>query len=481
MQMRRINKLIRGSVLSALSLTLSLFLLFYPDTVSCGPYLDSAHGNTSYGINRTSLSTFGYSIGNCVHCHEQHASIGGSEPNPTGGPDKYLLFYTNYVSQTDGFCFECHTDINSYQSGGSLVNRSYSYRAGGWTSDTLNDIKEAFSFTAAATSHNLGDIRTFINGRWGYTTDSNPCAACHNPHAAKGDPANSPNSTKSSTTRSYSPVSRPSLHSKDNNAWGLWGANSSSERMNVYAGGLYQAPYFYNSSATYEPDGSTTQDGSNLTDYVTLCTDCHNNSNSISSTTLGRNLKTIDWNVEKHGKGISDGTNWACSNITGFLSPYPTACSQTCTLPGCYITTGTCSATCPSVRPSLGCCFSSADCSSPNKVLTCTDCHEPHGAPNAVLLRKEVNGGVLSGQIITISTLNNRELGYICARCHKEDTPGSNTWANVHHNEYPAYGCGGSGVMCHGIVPNDFLGNTCSYCHYHGSVVTDAHGSKRTF
>ncbi|OGW38274.1 MAG: hypothetical protein A2Y97_04630 [Nitrospirae bacterium RBG_13_39_12] len=412
--------------------------MLYPEKATSGPYLDSVHGSSSYGVNRTSLSAFGYSKGNCAHCHEQHALIGGSEPNPTGGPDKYVLFYTNHISQTDNFCFKCHTDVSSYQTGG-LVNRSYSYRAGGY-SDTLNDILEAFSFTSPSTSHNLDDIITFITTKsWGYTDDSNPCAACHNPHMAKGDPANAGSSTKSSGTRDYSPVSLPSLHSKDNNAWGLWGDNIpiATERMSNYTAG-YQAPY-RSGGSTYEPDGSTTTNGSNLVDFVTFCTDCHDNSNSIWSTTLGGNLKTIDWNIEKHGKGVSDGLDGA----GGIRSPYSTT----------------------------------------DKVLACTDCHEPHGAPNVVLIRKEVNGGTLSGQITTLTTLLNKELGYLCNRCHTEDTPGSNNWAGVHHNDVFPIACGGSSpdLICHGIIAGDWACRTCSRCHYHGAVVTDGTYSRRTF
>lgn len=296
-----------------------LWWMLYPDRVSSGPYLDSAHGSSSYGVNRTSLSTFGYSKGNCAQCHEQHASIGGGEPNPTGGPDKYELFYNNYVGQTDGFCYKCHTDLNSFQSSG-LVNRSYSYRAGGWTADTLNDILEAFSFYPGSakpgSSHQLGNIRSFITARsWGYTNNSNPCAACHNPHRAQGDPANSPNSTKSSGTRGW-PVSHPSQHSKDNNAWGLWG-DSSGEKMSDYSVGYtYQAPYYFNSTITYEPDGSATANGSNLTDYVTFCTDCHNPSydGTGSSQKLAFTgefqgvLFNPDWeNTSPHGKIAAGG------------------------------------------------------------------------------------------------------------------------------------------------------------------------------
>ncbi|HIC92592.1 MAG TPA: hypothetical protein EYP21_11185, partial [Syntrophaceae bacterium] len=110
-----------------------------------GPYLSSAHGNTSYGVDRNATGFPDYAVGNCAHCHEMHASIGGAEPAPTGGPDKYALFYNNYVSQTDGVCFKCH-DATTTISATAIVNRSYSYRAGGWTDDTLDDILEAFTY-----------------------------------------------------------------------------------------------------------------------------------------------------------------------------------------------------------------------------------------------------------------------------------------------------------------------------------------------
>lgn len=90
------GKIIFRFKLFALSSLLYALCLILPDRASSGPYLNSAHGNYSpgYGVLRTSLSTppNDYGRGNCAHCHEQHASIGGAEPDPTGGPDKYALF-----------------------------------------------------------------------------------------------------------------------------------------------------------------------------------------------------------------------------------------------------------------------------------------------------------------------------------------------------------------------------------------------------
>ena len=420
------------------SFLLPVSILLFCPSVKAGPYLSSAHGNSTYGVQRDLTASPVYARGNCAHCHEQHASVEGAEPTPSSGsPSKYALFYSNHVSQTDNFCFKCH-DNTTLVATTAITNRSYSYRAGGWTSDTLNDVLEAFNTTELNTqsTHNLDDIRTFITAQaWGYTTDSNPCAACHNPHAAQGDPANSPNTAKSSLSRGY-PVSRPSQHATLT-SWGLWG-DGAGEKMSDYTTG-YQAPYRYNSTTTYEPDGSATQDGSNLTDFNTFCTDCHNATNNIYSTALGRPLKTIDWNNEKHGKG----------NAKNYITVDPP------------FTAGS---------ASLG------------YVLACTDCHEPHGSPNAFLIRNEVNGGVLGGSITSFSNTN---WHYLCDRCHQDDQELSAScqddhYYNIHHTVIdgedppftpfqcgPCHGAGGAGAPS---CASDKAKLVCTDCHYHGSI-----------
>jgi cytochrome c553 len=397
-------------LLFALLISLALSGIFYIELVNAGTYLNSAHANSSYGVKR-SASGFptDYTKGLCGHCHEQHASIDGTEPEPFDGtPSNYGLFYSNYVNQTDNICFQCHKDISSYQTGGSLLNRSYSFRAGGWTADPVNDILEAFSFSSPGTSHKLDDIKTFITGKWGYTDDSNPCNACHNPHAAQGDPLGAPNSTKSSGTRGY-PVSRPFDHSKDNNAWVLYG-DDANEKMNFYTSS-YQAPYRYNSTTAYEPDGSiATQDGSNLTNYVTFCTDCHNATNTIYSNTLGRNLYMIDWSStgDKHG-GRARGANGDVYDKGTLKAPYNDASSY---------------------------------------VLSCLDCHEPHGSINAYLLRSEVNGVVISNSI-SASDNSNGAWNVFCTACHEvTDT--------------------GIGSACtDGLHGAPFATSLCTGCHKH--------------
>lgn len=229
--------------------------------------------------------------------------------------------------------------------------------------------------------------------------------------------------------------------------------------------------------APYEPDGSTTQDGTNLTDYVTFCTDCHNATNTIISTVLGT-LKTIDWETiggdaaggDKHGR------NTATTNIC-VDTPYNTSSPFT------Y-------------------CLSSFT----TRILSCTDCHEPHGGPNNFLIRKEINGNVL---LNTVST-GTKDYGYLCRQCHMDDkdynsTSGTaNNWEAVHHcaGDFPylqkkcsdCHGdspgrdvCGMSSGTGGGTLPSSCIkGNSinCDCCHYHGSSVTNATispATRRTF
>mgnify|MGYP005636853101 CR=1 FL=1 len=120
-------------------ITLAICIFLTTNPLYAGTYLDSAHGNNSYGVSRTSTS--GYTKGNCGHCHEMHASIDGSEPAPIGSaPSKWCVFAINFdtsqtanpYSQDDNFCFYCHTNTGSLQVSG-ITNNNYSATFGGAT------------------------------------------------------------------------------------------------------------------------------------------------------------------------------------------------------------------------------------------------------------------------------------------------------------------------------------------------------------
>ncbi len=444
-----------------LFLFLALYFFICPEKAYCGKYLDSAHGNTTYGVNRTSIAAFGYSRGNCAHCHEQHGMIGGTEPAPVGGPSAYELLADNFsgitlkpYSQSDNVCFYCHIGTGTLQTT-SFSNFNYSITFGGNPDSLPNNIFEAFN---SLSYHNLYDVYRFITGLSGtktftsFPSGSNPCSGCHNVHIAKKSCGKPPLSNSYDATKSA--ISKPSDH---NNLWG----DDSSEKMNPNFTTNYQSPYWYNSVTTYEPANNTTSDGTNLPDYNTFCTDCHNSTNSIYSTTLGRNLRTINWNVEKHGKGNAD-------VAISMKNPYGTA---------------------------LG------------KVLSCTDCHEPHGSSNLMLIRTEVNGTNL-GSITTMDpfvppscstpysnydTLKSNSISNLCNKCHKDDYDFNTScqndhWYIVHHDSLagdPFYTSGGCG-NCHnsgqwGECTSTRTAINCNCCHYHGSTYTYGGTTWRTF
>jgi hypothetical protein len=404
-----------------LALCFILCLMVYPDKANSGPYLDSAHGNTSYGVNRTGLSSFNYSVANCAHCHEQHASIGGAEQAPnTGddaGPDIYLLFQMLWGTgnpQRYEFCYGCHIGIGSLQSGG-LNNYSYSYRAGGDTTTCPSSVSESFLFVTNAgvsqlncgsnvgTSHMLRNIRNTISGSWNFPSDTNyvdPCSGCHNPHRAKRDPhltGGSPTRTDGSGNLIVSSVSLPSMHSKDNNLWDLWG-DQSGERMRDYSltnGVPYCAPYRTTGSGTpdtarREPDGCSAvanacqtgptdcTNGSRLFDTVTFCLDCHKN--QLNSQIHGT-VQAINWSASGNIHGLATSQN--CCNYGDKKTPYP---PDSNTDPNPY----------------------------PNYVLSCLDCHEPHGSPNYYMLRQEVNG-----THITNFMDSSYQVWDFCSACHQ--------------------------------------------------------------
>jgi hypothetical protein len=312
----------------------------------------------------------------------------------------------------------------------------------------------------------MKQIQIFMNTQsWNYTADSNPCIACHNPHKTKGDPANNPTGLKTNAARGW-PLSRPSEHktTKASGTWQLWG-DDAGEKMNAVYSGQYYEP-FRSGKSTYEPDGASTQAiGTTSVNMVALCTDCHNSSNSIFSTELGT-LRTIDWANEKHGAG-NDGS------ALHLRTPYLTGPA--------------------------------------NKVLSCADCHEPHGAPNTTLIRGGVNGGTLSAIslnplsvsrcINTDTDYSNKEMATLCIQCHQDDVtanPGgcagqTNRYYYIHHDAasgdapFPSPGAGTCvAATCHSGTNGAASCTTltvnpinCTCCHTHNSTWTTP--ARRTF
>jgi len=386
-----------------------------------GSYLDSAHGNSGYGVNRSDIDGkySGFATGNCAHCHESHASVQGTEPQPAGGPAPHTLFADSFNSSrtqgpytdSDDFCFYCHSDGTGQQ----VKNQDYSVTFGGGTANTgPQSIMAAFN---QVSYHNLFDIWNFLSNNATYSAWfaklGNPCSACHNAHLAKRN-------WDSGQTGFplLSAISTPG------NSTGLWGET---EVMTSYFN--YEAPFAFNTNR--EPAGVGEQDGGNTPDYVGFCTSCHNPDTILTSTTLSREISKVNWgstglNQDKHGALTRDGNSY-------FREPYLTAAGI-----------------------------------KSNFVLSCLDCHESHGSSNIMMLRSRINGEALGGAVTTTDSLSS-----VCKRCHTDDlaaaagTGLADKWEYVHHTAadapYPEASCTDCHASSDGSIPV-----ACGNCHGHG-------------
>lgn len=142
-------------------LVLVISLAFYLKNVlgSGGSFTKTEHGgtdvnsNSTTGVYRSSVdkTATGHPAvaGECVHCHEQHTSVEGTEPAPTGGPDDYILMRAD----DNNLCYECHTgSLNRIWPGSGALN----YDGSGHGSTTA--------------LYNSRDVKL--------------CVQCHNPHGA---------------------------------------------------------------------------------------------------------------------------------------------------------------------------------------------------------------------------------------------------------------------------------------------------------
>lgn len=380
----------------------------------------------------------------CTNCHNPVTQHIPGKRQPAGFEDLKIPAGATQ-GQTESFCLGCHKGASVAPAKQPITNYSYSRQASGDKRLTCPDtILGAFSFidnngdsvsqcdSVNGSSHNLNDIKRLIENKFEFGQDANPCTACHNPHFATND-------NHEKNAQRGAPVALPS--SRKGN-WKPFG-DDSSERMSTHA--VYQAPRNI-TGIGFEPDGSGTTDGSNLTDYTRFCSECHNSTTVIYSTTLKRELRSFDWSADRHGGAaakddlaILDETGKTRIPVTEMNAPYKDA-----TLGQYY--------------------------------LNCTDCHEPHGSRNVFLLREKVNGGNVS-----VSGKTPQEWISLCSRCHDLS-------AGIHdlHSSSPAFdfesgktgkteskgigctpGChsghlGAMSGMSIGIV------NQCTTCHSHG-------------
>ena len=121
-----------------------------------GEYLDSAHGQN---VDRDVMSTAGYAVGNCAHCHEQHDSVEGA----TDTANIYLGF-----GHEENLCFGCHGNGGAGVAPKNIETDVVKASGHGFIEDNLSVLHKV--------QESQGDIAT--GGKHVECTD------CHNPHKA---------------------------------------------------------------------------------------------------------------------------------------------------------------------------------------------------------------------------------------------------------------------------------------------------------
>jgi hypothetical protein len=283
-------------------------------------------------------------------------------------------------------CTTCHYQSSTYQ---QVTNYPYAKNFGGATETWYPDIYTQFSspnslYTNCGSRHNLGEVQNVLMGQtWGFNDDPNPCVACHNPHAAQQnhDPVEIDEEGKLNTA-----IRRPSHYKSTDPLDSLWG-DDANERMDAYAssqGGTYQAPY-YTADTTFEPANNDISDGSNLPDYVTFCMDCHQYE-QIDPDRGGATVKAIIWEgagADIHGAAI-DACNPAFALFKGTLKP--------------------------PYEP---------DNPTKNYILSCLDCHEPHGNYKRLhLIRLRINGATVGTTSPPCDGSYGENWPPVCLCCH---------------------------------------------------------------
>jgi nitrate reductase cytochrome c-type subunit len=378
-------------------------------------YAESAHGNTDpppgYGVNRSGT---GYPIVDCAHCHDNF-------DDSSCGVNELMLFAPmNPTSQTDNFCFECHSASTEHQ---QVINEDYGATFGGGTANS-SDIQAAFNFGKPnqtwddGSSHNLQMLRDWWDGRSGgdwVTTDTNACVICHDPHYSQKN--HDPYPTPDYKTAVRRANARSSGVNQPRNLWGdedhnyeLMGLNTNGEYTD-----LYQAPYYGSGpSGPFEPAGNDTSNGSNLPNFVSFCLSCHVVYVDQTDVNLPSGiLCRLTWttNGDEHGKNHDARS----SSVEGTVKAPYTDGNSYC--------------------------------------LSCTDCHEPHGSPNPFLLRTCVNGkdGISIASFEPLfDDWRSLALYDFCTACHVVYTTDTDPRAEGSHREFtseqaPTWDC----AMCH--------------------------------
>jgi len=392
-------------------LLLTLFTSKYSES---GRYTDSQHGDPTTGVTRANVDSK-YNLfrrGECVHCHEAHASLGGSEPAPnTGvaaGPDKFLLF-----SEEEDVCLSCHNGAIVPIDMRTVVSKTYRH--------PITDYSGRHTLSKNEYGQNGAPFRG--------TNRHAECVDCHEPHYI-GKPG--------TAYHSYNTTSPANNNLVSNLLKGVWGVEPATE-------GSWLSP-----PTTFT---ELTTPGVGASKEYQVCFKCHSYyalqaANGITTSTGPSGQYITDQSMEfsKNLKSVHP-VRVPLNNQTGSYTPQALTAAQ----------------------------LRSPWSNNPgSQTMWCSDCHNndvsspvgPHGSNYKFMLngtRKywpASSTGVLFSLADVRNNANNWSTELFCVNCH---ILYDGSWKNNVHSNHDTRTYtpdGGSGnhpfycITCHSVIPH---------------------------
>ncbi len=415
-------------------LVLASLVLLCPPASEAGSYLSSSHGNSVSGVDRSTIDSkfTTYATGNCGHCHEQHASIEGSEPIPSSG--------TNTASPVLGFakeevlCETCHD--------GSPVSPNVAAQFDKIYGHPTDDIADRHTISVMEKGQGGAPFRG--------GNRHVECADCHEPHTINYFTGANP---FTGSTHNYLTATPADNNKVSGVLTGVWGVEPAVESV-----------------AWLSPPVSYTELTESTKEYQ-ICLKCHSNyafqtGNGISTFTGPSGIPSTDQSMEfsVNRTGVHPVRN-GLNSQTGSYSPKSL---DTVRLKSPWNVTG---------RVGV-------------QTMYCSDCHGaddesatgavgPHGSSSLNMLKGTNNSywpKRPDGQYWTLNDVDDRnyptryaaaQSQLLCLKCHPIWNTSANGFYNIAHDEhadrdytgnpyrisYPS-GTGYLCISCHSPIPH---------------------------